>query len=115
MKQRAPRPSNAPVTSSTMCQRCLQSGHWTADCKNDYAYKPRPSRTALLNNPKLALFEKKSSADEFKTTAQIEAEQRKVLEEVLGKNDNDNGDDDHKNDGKDKLCSELLSESDFSE
>ncbi|KAL2608144.1 hypothetical protein R1flu_026717 [Riccia fluitans] len=38
---------------SQKCQKCLQIGHWTYDCKNDRTYLSRPSRTQLLKNPQL--------------------------------------------------------------
>ena len=31
------------------CQKCLQLGHWTYECKNERVYSSRPSRTQLLN------------------------------------------------------------------
>jgi hypothetical protein len=85
MRPRQPVPANAPITESTFCQKCLQSGHWTADCKNPPAYKSRPSRTALLSNPKLSLPEKQNTIeDEDKALKLLETERRKVLDEVLG-------------------------------
>ncbi|GAX74791.1 hypothetical protein CEUSTIGMA_g2238.t1 [Chlamydomonas eustigma] len=35
------------------CQKCLQFGHFTFECKNEAAYTARPSRTQQLKNPKL--------------------------------------------------------------
>ncbi|BBN10822.1 hypothetical protein MPTK1_5g06710 [Marchantia polymorpha subsp. ruderalis] len=35
------------------CQKCLEIGHWTFDCKNERVYVSRPSRTQQLKNPKL--------------------------------------------------------------
>ena len=35
------------------CQRCLQPGHWTYECKNEPAYQARPTRTQQLKNPKV--------------------------------------------------------------
>lgn len=40
--------NGAPV-----CQRCLQPGHWTYQCKNEAVYKSRPTRTQQLKNPKV--------------------------------------------------------------
>ncbi|KAK1291444.1 hypothetical protein QJS10_CPB17g01106 [Acorus calamus] len=41
--------------SSSQCQKCLQSGHWTYECKNERVYISRPSRTQQLKNPKLKM------------------------------------------------------------
>ncbi|GAA6019202.1 hypothetical protein JCM8202_000932 [Rhodotorula sphaerocarpa] len=41
------------ATPSTRCQKCLQLGHYTADCTGQREYKQRPTRTQLLKNPKL--------------------------------------------------------------
>lgn len=38
---------------SQQCQKCLQPGHWTYECKNEKVYISRPSRTQQLKNPKL--------------------------------------------------------------
>ncbi|KAG6545782.1 hypothetical protein Mapa_012743 [Marchantia paleacea] len=38
---------------SQQCQKCLEIGHWTFDCKNERVYVSRPSRTQQLKNPKL--------------------------------------------------------------
>ncbi|KAL2641954.1 hypothetical protein R1flu_009541 [Riccia fluitans] len=38
---------------SQQCQKCLQIGHWTYDCKNDRTYMSRSSRIRLLKNPQL--------------------------------------------------------------
>lgn len=32
----------------SFCQKCHQPGHWTYKCPNESVYKPRPSRTQLL-------------------------------------------------------------------
>ncbi|KAJ1922472.1 hypothetical protein IWQ60_006499 [Tieghemiomyces parasiticus] len=34
-----------------LCQKCLQPGHWTYECRNSQAYQARPSRTSQLRNP----------------------------------------------------------------
>eukprot|EP01053_Blabericola_migrator_P003949 Blabericola_migrator_1__3948@NODE_219_length_11213_cov_124_951821_g186_i0_p11_GENE_NODE_219_length_11213_cov_124_951821_g186_i0NODE_219_length_11213_cov_124_951821_g186_i0_p11_ORF_typecomplete_len111_score21_53zfCCHC_3/PF13917_6/1_3e11zfCCHC_5/PF14787_6/0_038_NODE_219_length_11213_cov_124_951821_g186_i051775509 len=40
--------------STPTCQKCLQSGHWTYQCKQKGdVYLSRPSRTEQLKNPKL--------------------------------------------------------------
>ncbi|KAK9820044.1 hypothetical protein WJX72_005434 [[Myrmecia] bisecta] len=46
----------APVraaAANVVCQRCLQKGHWTYECKNEAAYAARPTRTQQLLNPKV--------------------------------------------------------------
>lgn len=35
------------------CQKCLEIGHWTYQCKNQRVYNARPSRTAILNSDEL--------------------------------------------------------------
>ncbi|KAL3678135.1 hypothetical protein R1sor_021091 [Riccia sorocarpa] len=39
--------------TSQQCQKCLQIGHWTYDCKNERTYVSRPSRSQLLKDLKL--------------------------------------------------------------
>ena len=51
--------------ANAKCQKCLKTGHWTADCTNERVYKSRPSRTALLLNPKLKLPEANLVKDDF--------------------------------------------------
>ena len=41
---------------SQQCQRCLQIGHWTYECKTPRAYVARPSRTKQMKNPDLRRF-----------------------------------------------------------
>ncbi|KAJ4973772.1 hypothetical protein NE237_006946 [Protea cynaroides] len=41
--------------TSSQCQKCFQSGHWTYECKNERVYISRPSRTQQLKNPKLKM------------------------------------------------------------
>ena len=45
--------SSSSSSSSAQCQRCLQVGHWTYQCKNEAAYLSRPSRTSFLQKPSL--------------------------------------------------------------
>jgi hypothetical protein len=40
-------------TNPTKCQKCLQLGHWTFECKNQPTYISRPTRTQQLLNPKV--------------------------------------------------------------
>lgn len=47
------------------CQRCLKSGHWTADCTSAPVYKARPTRSALLKNPSLKLEVEKPTTNEI--------------------------------------------------
>jgi Zinc knuckle len=75
--------NNPRATSSTVCQKCLQTGsspcttvtvyrptagcnatgHFTYECKDTRPYVSRPSRTAQLENPQLLLAAAKSKAD----------------------------------------------------
>lgn len=53
------RPGTGPskAAPTTLCQKCLQRGHYSYECKaraQDRPYKPRPSRTQQLLNPRLA-------------------------------------------------------------
>jgi len=49
-----PRSGNNPrATSSTICQKCLSTGHFTYECKASRPYVSRPSRTAQLENPRV--------------------------------------------------------------
>ncbi|EIW59502.1 uncharacterized protein TRAVEDRAFT_122714 [Trametes versicolor FP-101664 SS1] len=45
--------SQPRATSSTICQKCLGTGHFIYDCKSTRPYITRPSRTKMLENPKL--------------------------------------------------------------
>ncbi|KAF8645191.1 hypothetical protein AX16_008018 [Volvariella volvacea WC 439] len=46
------RPANNPrATPSTVCQKCLGTGHYIYECKGQRPYVSRPSRTQLLENP----------------------------------------------------------------
>ncbi|KAI0345748.1 hypothetical protein BDW22DRAFT_1325090 [Trametopsis cervina] len=45
--------ANPLATSSTVCQKCLGSGHFTYQCKSTRPYVSRPSRTQQLENPRL--------------------------------------------------------------
>mmetsp|Transcript_8985 Transcript_8985/g.24199 ORF Transcript_8985/g.24199 Transcript_8985/m.24199 type:complete len:177 (+) Transcript_8985:111-641(+) len=46
-------PNTTQDKQNVRCQRCLQMGHYTFECKNEPAYQSRPSRTQQLKNPKL--------------------------------------------------------------
>ncbi|KAL5710010.1 hypothetical protein ACHQM5_020625 [Ranunculus cassubicifolius] len=45
--------SSGSGSSSSQCQKCFQTGHWTYQCKNERVYISRPSRSQQLKNPKL--------------------------------------------------------------
>ncbi|KAB5589042.1 hypothetical protein CTheo_7520 [Ceratobasidium theobromae] len=42
------------ASADTVCQKCLQRGHFIYECKFTQPYKSRPSRTQLLEKPELA-------------------------------------------------------------
>lgn len=67
MRRSFQKPSTPAAASNfgAKCQKCLKEGHWTADCTNERVYKARPSRTALLFNPKLKLPEASLVKDDF--------------------------------------------------
>ena len=46
-------PSLGGGNAGVVCQRCLQTGHWTYECKNAPVYKARPTRTQQLMQPKV--------------------------------------------------------------
>ncbi|CAG8595026.1 8430_t:CDS:2 [Paraglomus brasilianum] len=39
------------ASPSTQCQKCLEYGHWTFECKNSRVYRARPTRTQQLTKP----------------------------------------------------------------
>lgn len=45
--------SNPTVSSSTICQKCLGTGHFTYQCKSTRPYVSRPSRSQQLENPRV--------------------------------------------------------------
>jgi len=45
--------NNPRATSSTVCQKCLGTGHFIYECKSTRPYVSRPSRTQQLEKPKL--------------------------------------------------------------
>lgn len=74
------RSANQPkATSSTVCQKCLERGHFTYECKGARPYVSRPSRTQQLDNPKLRAKATPSVEvpEEFKKPAGLAA---KILE-----------------------------------
>ncbi|KAH9950552.1 zinc knuckle-domain-containing protein [Amylocystis lapponica] len=68
------RSANQPrATPSTVCQKCLGTGHFTYQCKSSRPYISRPSRTQQLENPRVLAKLKTDGKpsvevpDEFKT------------------------------------------------
>ncbi|KAL4081065.1 zinc knuckle-domain-containing protein, partial [Scleroderma citrinum] len=54
MSKFTPHSRSAPrATATTVCQKCLKTGHFTYECKSSRPYVSRPSRTQMLDNPKL--------------------------------------------------------------
>ncbi|KAF9464179.1 zinc knuckle-domain-containing protein [Collybia nuda] len=48
------RSTNQPrATSTTICQKCLGTGHFIYECKSTRPYVSRPSRTQQLENPRV--------------------------------------------------------------
>ncbi|RKP38842.1 zinc knuckle-domain-containing protein, partial [Dimargaris cristalligena] len=37
-----------PASQTLQCQKCLEQGHWTYQCKGTKVYQARPSRTAQI-------------------------------------------------------------------
>jgi len=37
------------TAATVQCQKCLEKGHWTYECKNEKKYLYRPSRTKEMN------------------------------------------------------------------
>ena len=78
-------PTAASVSNAnSKCQKCLQNGHWTADCPNLPLYKTRPSRTALLKNPPVT-----KGYDETEETLEtrINREREEIIKQVLSADD----------------------------
>ncbi|KAF2741992.1 hypothetical protein M011DRAFT_298640 [Sporormia fimetaria CBS 119925] len=56
MNARGPFRGRSKANPTTQCQKCLQRGHYSYECTvsaQERPYKPRPSRTQQLLNPKL--------------------------------------------------------------
>jgi len=45
--------SSKIAPSTQQCQKCLEFGHWTYQCKGQRAYNYRPSRTAVMKTKKI--------------------------------------------------------------
>ncbi|KAG2231355.1 hypothetical protein INT48_006567 [Thamnidium elegans] len=43
--------SSKKASIATQCQKCLEHGHWTYECKKERSYKVRPTRTQQLKKP----------------------------------------------------------------
>lgn len=65
------------------CQNCLQTGHWTSHCKNEPAYRARPSRSAWLKNKKLKPALKEKLPPETEMKEELDAK-LKVLRKKYG-------------------------------
>ncbi len=63
---------------NSKCQKCLKSGHWTADCSNNRVYKARPSRSKLLLNPTVKLPENFIDKSDFVEEDKIESKNDKL-------------------------------------
>ena len=53
---RRPGAGRSKASADTLCQKCLQRGHYSYECKapaQERPYKSRPSRTQQLLNPQL--------------------------------------------------------------
>ncbi|KZF25612.1 hypothetical protein L228DRAFT_244487 [Xylona heveae TC161] len=87
-------PSKA--TASTLCQKCLQRGHYSYECKTPSQERPylsRPSRTQQLRDPKLLpkltsdvpndLLRKKGVADELLAKREEERGRKRAREESI--------------------------------
>ena len=71
--------SAAEETKTQRCQKCLQFGHWTYECKNDRKYVHRDSRTQTL---KRKLQEK---AKEKSGTGNTASNNSEVVDKTLDK------------------------------
>jgi hypothetical protein len=43
--------NSAKAPATQQCQKCLEYGHYTYECKAERVYKPRPTRTQQLKKP----------------------------------------------------------------
>ncbi|KIM65933.1 hypothetical protein SCLCIDRAFT_1211940 [Scleroderma citrinum Foug A] len=54
MSKFAPHSRSTPhASATTVCQKCLKTGHFTYECKSPRPYVSRPSRTQMLENPEV--------------------------------------------------------------
>lgn len=61
------------------CQKCLQIGHWSYQCKSQPVYAPRPSRTSILKGEKKI----ENNFENIKGKTINYQEERKRLEQEL--------------------------------
>ncbi|KAG1882602.1 zinc knuckle-domain-containing protein [Suillus subluteus] len=96
--------NNPRATAGTVCQKCLGTGHFIFECKSTRPYVSRPSRTEMLENPKLLTklkAEGKPSVEvpeEFRTKSgtanrilESKEQERLALEESKGKAKEEDG------------------------
>lgn len=76
--------SHTPADPNAKCQKCLQKGHWTSDCKGERVYISRPFRTALLKNPSLRLPEQLKAQNELED---LEKERERAAAEILAQSE----------------------------
>lgn len=76
------RPKLNRFLPNAKCQKCLQQGHWTADCTNERIYKSRPSRTALLGNPSLKTPEQILHEQDIRNAAIQDEERARLLSKI---------------------------------
>ncbi|KAF7768557.1 hypothetical protein Agabi119p4_7800 [Agaricus bisporus var. burnettii] len=104
------RSTNQPrASTSTVCQKCLQRGHFIYECKYERPYISRPSRTQQLENPKL-LAKLKADAkpstevpEEFKNKSGLadkilEGKEKERLKEVSSDTEDSQSDSDDEED-----------------
>ncbi|KAH8925602.1 hypothetical protein BT69DRAFT_1279572 [Atractiella rhizophila] len=117
-----------PASKNTQCQKCEQYGHFTYQCNSTAQYKPRPSRTQQLLNPKVAKttpsvelpdeFRNKTGvADEIlkgkeKEREAQESKKRKRADLSSSSSDSDSSDSDSDSDSDDSSGSSSDSDSD---
>jgi hypothetical protein len=104
-------PTAASVSNAnSKCQKCLQSGHWTADCPNPPTYKSRPSRTALLKNPPHNSTSQNQPEIDESVEHRIDRERKEIIKQVLSKEDDNQEDTDNTPEIKEKLDQPEISE-----
>ncbi|KAI5786030.1 zinc knuckle-domain-containing protein [Pyronema domesticum] len=77
--------ASSKATPTTQCQKCLERGHYTYECKqtsNERPYISRPSRTQQLLNPKLR---QSLNQDAPPTAFPLVAEPKGVADGILKK------------------------------
>ena len=87
----------AKVSSAQqLCQKCLQSGHWTYECKSERSYAHRPSRTARLSqkNSKKVVKTQEALVDRKGLADQILKERQRQRQSVSSSDDSSSSSDD---------------------